>query len=363
MPGSNANTITNPAASSSGLLTTLLIEKFTGKVHMQYNKGENLKAYFDFQQVKNTNSISTKYIGETELQALVQGQEPDATGTEYDKARLTINTTVLARNTIPQLYDVQADIDGNKTKISKNQAGKLKKFEDMMLIQQMLSGILTNFESVDGGSDGGAIRPRVPGQGYSIKLLISEAQALLPNDLLASVEWVVEKMMESEGPELDEVACVLPWAYFNVLSDAERLVNKDYMTSSDVKISGFTLKRYNIPIIPSNRFPKVANSAGNRHLLSTPANSYRYDATAAMLNAVAILFTEDALICGTTIDLEGDIFFDKKAKTFFIDSWFAEGAIPDRYEAVGGVFTNGATENTVITARGKRKAIPTLAVS
>ena len=106
------NQMTNVAISKSGLVDSLLIEKFNGKVHEAYLKGENLRAYFDMQSVTGTNMISNKYLGDTAIQALVPGQTALATNTEADKNALVVDTAVIARNAVAQLHDVQNDIDG-----------------------------------------------------------------------------------------------------------------------------------------------------------------------------------------------------------------------------------------------------------
>ena len=363
MPGTNADVLTNPAVSYSGEVDSLLIEKFIGKVHEMYLKGENLQSHFDMQSVKGTNKVSNKYIGETELQVLVPGQEPPATDTKYDKNALVVDTTVIARNTVAQIHDVQNDIDGVKSKLAKNQSKKLKELEDYMIIQQLVYGVCVNNEA-------DRTTARLPGHGFSIELAISDAQAGDPNTLLASIEYCLEKQLEQEV-SLDEMVLTLPWASFNVLRDAERLVNKDYESANGTMISGFSLKSYNIPVVPSNRFPKAADgtatAAGTHHKLSNAENGYRYDVddatyTNAMSDAVAVIFNQEALILGRTIDLQGDIFFDKKTKSFFIDSWFAEGAIPDRWEAASAVFKGGST-NTAMDTRAARKARPTKAIS
>lgn len=82
---STPNTLTNVAVSASGEVDSLLIEKFNGKVNEQYLKGENILSYFDVQTVTGTNTVSNKYLGETELQVLAPGQSPNATPTQADK--------------------------------------------------------------------------------------------------------------------------------------------------------------------------------------------------------------------------------------------------------------------------------------
>lgn len=349
---STPNQMTNPAISASGAVDSLLIEKFNGKVHEAYLKGENLRQYFDMQSVVGTNMISNKYLGETEVQALVPGQSANATPTQADKNALVVDTAVIARNAVAQLHDVQNDIDGIKSKLAANQVKQLKKLEDSMIIQQLIFGALSNTEAA-------RTTPRVSGHGFSIKLEISEAQAKDPNCLLASIEDCLEKQVLQEI-EVNDVVCILPWVYFNTLMDAERLVSGDYTPAgATVGSTHYMLKSYNIPVIPSNRFPKSTAAS----ILSKPSNGNRYTPDAAQLKCIGVLFAPESLLIGMTLEVQGDIWFDKDSKSYFIDTWYAEGAIPDRWEAVSGIFTNGATENSAITSRAARKATVTRTVT
>lgn len=342
---SSPNNMTNVAISKSGQVDSLLIEKFNGKVHEAYLKGENLRAYFDMQTVTGTNMISNKYLGETALQALVPGQTAKATDTDADKNALVVDTAVIARNAVAQLHDVQNDIDSLKSKIAGNQVKQLKKLEDTMIIQQLVYGAISNTQAA-------RTNPRVTGHGFSVKLVISDAQASDPNCILAAIEDCLEKQVLQEI-EVNEVVSILPWVVFNCLMDAERLVSKDYTpVGSEVGSEHFMLKSYNIPVLPSNRFPKSTAAS----ILSKPTNGNRYTADAEQLTCLGVLFSPEALLIGQTLEVQGDIWFDKDSKSYFIDTWYAEGAIPDRWEAVSAIFGGGA-ENTAITKRAARKAI------
>lgn len=57
---------------------------------------------------------------------------------------MVIDTTVIARNTVAHIHDVQGDIDSLKPKLAMNQAKQLKRLEDQMAIQQMLLGGIAN---------------------------------------------------------------------------------------------------------------------------------------------------------------------------------------------------------------------------
>lgn len=358
---STPNTLTNVAVSASGEVDSLLIEKFNGKVNEQYLKGENIMSYFDVQTVTGTNTVSNKYLGETELQVLAPGQSPAATSTQADKNQLVIDATVIARNTVAHLHDVQGDIDSLKPKLATNQAKQLKRMEDEMLIQQMLLGGISNTAK-------NRSKPRVKGHGFSINVEINEAEALAnPQYVMAAVEFALEQQLEQEV-DISDVAILMPWKYFNCLRDADRIVDKSYTISeSGATINGFVLKSFNCPVIPSNRFPKYTAGAAH-HLLSNEDNGYRYDPTAEMNGAVAVLFTADALLVGRSIDVTGDIFYEKKEKTYYIDTFMSEGAIPDRWEAVSVVTTKrntsngdaegtGGEQHTKVLSRAQRKAV------
>mgnify|MGYP004510026337 CR=1 FL=1 len=360
---STPNNLTNVAVSASGEVDSLLIEKFNGKVNEQYLKGENIMSYFDVQTVTGTNTVSNKYLGETELQVLAPGQSPAATSTQADKNQLVIDATVIARNTVAHLHDVQGDIDSLKPKLATNQAKQLKKMEDEMLIQQMLLGGIANTQAK-------RTNPRVKGHGFSINVEVAESEALVnPQYVMAAVEFALEQQLEQEV-DISDVAILMPWRYFNVLRDADRIVDKSYTISqSGATIQGFVLSSYNCPVIPSNRFPKYAQGQ-KHHLLSNEDNGYRYDPIAEMNGAIAVLFTADALLVGRSIDVTGDIFYEKKEKTYYIDTFMSEGAIPDRWEAVSVVTTKrqagtgnvestatSAAQHTQVLNRAQRKAV------
>ena len=356
------NNLTNVAVSASGEVDSLLIEKFNGKVNEQYLKGENILGYFDVQTVTGTNTVSNKYLGETELQVMAPGVSVNATGTQTDKNQLVIDTTVIARNTVAHLHDVQGDIDSLKPKLATNQSKQLKKMEDQMAIQQMILGGLANTSAK-------RTKPRVKGHGFSINVEGTEAKFQAdPQYLMAAIELALEKQLEQEV-DISDVAILMPWWAFNCLRDADRIVDKSYTISvSGQTINGFTLSSYNCPVVPSNRFPSFTQGQ-DHHLLSNEDNGFRYDSMAAMNGCVAVLFTSDALLVGRTIDVTGDIFYVKKEKTYYIDTFMAEGAIPDRWEAVSIVTSKrnantGAAEGTgaddaEILRRANRKAILT----
>lgn len=359
---SSANYLTNPAVSYSGEVDSLLIEKFDGQVKTAYTEKLNMKSYFNIQTVTGTNSVSNKYLGTVGVQAMAPGADVKGQVAAIDKNQLVIDTAVISRNIVAMLHDVQDDIQ-TKGKLATQQVDALTYLEDRMLLQQVVYGAIKNTKAK-------RTNPRVPGHGFSIDVQISAATAAVPNAIMAAIEFALEQQMEQNmQPEVLTVA--MPWKYFNVLRDAERVVNATYNTSEGITIRGFVLKSYNVPVVPTNQLPDhdrdhkdIDNKVADHHLLSNGGNGNRYDVintgTDTMdKNVVAAIFGTEALLVGRSIDLQGKIWFHDGNKSWYIDSWMAEGAIPDRWEHSAVVrITAAATDDATVKARANRKAIP-----
>lgn len=361
---SSANNLVNPAVSTSGEVDTLLIEKFDGQVKLAYKENINMMRYFDLKPVVGTNSVSNKYMGTTQVQGLAAGADVKGTTVEFDKNQLVIDTVVIARNNVGLLADVQDDIQ-TKGKLAVDQVEQLSYVEDRMLIQQTAYGAIKNTEAK-------RTKPRVRGHGFSTDCRVKAETMEYPTAVQSALEYVLEKMVKQNVP-IQKIACVMDWTYFNVLRDAERIVNATYTTSSGTTINGFVLKSYNMPIIPTNQMPNKARDQQNldgtvsdHHLLSNANNAYRYDildnsSDDDMSNVVATLFGSESLMVGRSIDLQGKIWMNDNNKTWYIDSWMSEGAIPDRWEHLGIVRVVAdakAAEDIAVRKRANRKVIP-----
>ena len=366
---SNTNALTNMAVSASGEVNTLLIEKFNGTVHLEYGKGENLLGRYDVQEVVGTNMVSNKYLGGTEVHRMVAGSDPEATPTRADKNALVVDTMILARNTVAHLHDVQNDFE-TKNRLAKNQVVKLKQVEDQMVLQQNLSGALTG-GAYDGSTiTGGVKRIDNSDHGVAIKMEITPAQAKDPVALGAAIELVIEGLIIQRTP-ISNLSIIVPIQEYGRLVDYQYIAKQQGGSNEamglDMEAMSGRWNSFNIGITGSTEFtqmrinPKLDKDG--HHPLSTVDNGYRYDVTADMQLASAIVTGRDALLCGRTIGLSTDIFKDKKTKTFYIDSWIAEGAIPDRYDNIGAVFKTAGVENVTVKEKADGKAVLTRALA
>jgi hypothetical protein len=182
-----------------------------------------------------------------------------------------------------------------------------------------------------------------------------------PYQLVSAIEIAIMGLIVQRTP-LAGMKCIVPINEFSLLVDygfiAQTEGGSNEGATNFTGLSG-TLKGYNLPVMGSTEYTQMIINPHDgeiHHLLSNANNGNRYDVSDAMKASHAIVYGSDALLAGRTISLQGDIFFDKKTKGYFIDSWFAEGAIPDRYDNIAIVNSNSVSENALVTAKAKGKS-------
>lgn len=363
---SDASTLVDSKVSASGEANSLALEKYNGQVKRAYHQDPSMMQYFDLEMVKGTNVVSNKYLGVTTVQALAPGKDVRGSEAQFDKNSLVIDTSIIARNIVGTLDDVQDDIE-TKGKLAQEQVSALKNLENRMLIQQALYGAISNTLTKRG-------TPRVKGHGFSKIHGIQESEAFAnPLKLMAGIEWIIEDMM-IQDVDISKITIFLPWIEFNALRDAERIVDARYNTASGTTVTGFVLKSFNVPIVPSNHFPKLLRDhedidgvANDHHILSNANNGYRYDVLTGtngedQEKCAALVLGREGLLVGRSIELMGKIWFNDANKSWYIDSWMSEGAIPDRWEHLGALMKTTADE-AGLQARYERKVTRQAAVT
>lgn len=334
MSGTQANNLVNPAVSASGKVDNLLIERFTGIVHEQMLRREGIVNNFRVQDVVGTNQVTNKSMGDTVLQKLIPGQEPEAGAVQFDNHSLVVDTVILARNTVAMIHALQSDIQVQQ-KLATNHVKKLIQLQDETLLTQVMYGAITDEEA--GGAGG-----RVSGHYGGTKVVMAAlGDELDPVKYLRAIERLVLRMNEKEVDN-EEMIFSCPWKQYYVLMDNDKLTHGEYVPggagANGSVVTGTIIKAYNLGIIPTNRIRQAVQTAGTHHELSHAQNGFRYDTAATIKNCIGVMFSVDALMVGRTMGVESDIYFNKRLKTNFIDTWFSFGAIPDRYEYCGAIF-------------------------
>lgn len=308
----------------TGDTLALAIEQFTGIVEGTIERKSKAAPFVDVRPVRGTSTITNEGIGESVLQVVTPGEEPDSTINEAARINLTVDTLVLARGAVPLLDSFQKNYDF-QAQMGREHGKKIAKFYDnAFFIQAAKAAALSGsaYGALDGHAGGTTVTLAAAGDASDPAALLSAL-----NSLFAAME---EKDVE---PGTDDVMVALRPTAFYVLLDAEQIINGDYITSKGTKIEGVKmLKALGVPVVSSNNVPNTNITA---HELSNSRNSNAYNGDFTKL--VAIAFAPNALLAGETIALTTDVWFNKERKAWYIDAYLSFGVVPNRAEYAGRI--------------------------
>lgn len=304
----------------SGDDLALTIELFTGEVEGTIQREAKIVPYINMRPVVGTSTLTNEGIGESTLQVLKKGEAPDPTINQANQVSVTVETTVIARNWIAQIDDIQKNYNF-RAEIASEHGKTISKFTDHALsIIGAKAGMRTASEY------------GLPGHSAATQVLIDPADRVDPAALIVAFQELFKGFnLKDVNPQSDGVIVVVPPDVYWALSSAEQIMNKDYITAQGNNIYGADfLKAFGVPIISSNNLP---NSAITDHFLSTVRNGKIFDGDFTKL--VAVAFSPKAILAGQTVSLSTDMWWDSLTKGYYIDAWLAFSATPNRVEYAG----------------------------
>lgn len=295
----------------------LVIPEYVGEVTGTFERMAKLSPFVDFKSVQGTATITKEGIGESTLGVITPGETPDQTSqNQFAQHSLTVDTVVLARTMLPILDVFQKRYDV-RTALGREHGKKIAKFYDQSVAIQAAKAAALSASSY------GAL----PGHSGGTTVTLADlAAAKDPAILYSAISDMLAAMEDKDvDPQGDGVILALRPDLFYALSDAEQIVNSNYVTFNGKEIvNAKVLKAHGIPVISSNNVPR-SNITG--HLLSNSRNSNAYDGNFTKLMAVA--FAPEALLGGETIPLTSKVFWDDVSKHWYVDSWLSYGVKPD----------------------------------
>lgn len=312
----------------AGAIDALHIEEYTGIVEKTLDRVAKLTPHIPFRTVRGTSMITNYAIGESTLQKVTPGQVLDGTRNDFSKKTLHVETTIAARNVIPQIEVFQTEYDARK-EIGEEHGKKLGKFKDQALfIQGIRAG-----QATDSGYSSAPADGKPAGHfGGSQVTMASAGDLLDPAKLYAYFADLLAKMqLKDVDPQTEGVIIGVKPDVMYTLFQAEALVNQNYVTASGTKVDGFVLKTFGVPVIGTNNFPGGENIVG--HFLDTVNNGNAFSGDYTKVAAVAL--SPRALLAGQTLALETDVFYDKLSKSWFVDAAEAYSATSNRHEYAG----------------------------
>lgn len=303
----------------------LVIEEFTGIVEGTLERVSKAAPFVDVRRVTGTATVTNEGIGESTLQVLVKGEAPPATINQANRINLTVDTTVIARNWVSQLDDFQKNY-AFKEKVAVEHGKAFAKFHDEAhFIQAAHAAAISAATGTYG----------LPGHkgGTTITLSAAGDERDAARILAALSDLFAEMEEKDVDPQADNLMVALrPKAYYALLQ-AEEIINTNYVFANGKEIvNAKVLKAYGVPVVSSNNVPG-RNITG--HFMSNARNGNAYDGDFTKL--VAVAFSPRAILAGETVPLSANVWWDDLTKGYYIDSWMAFAATPDRAEFAGRV--------------------------
>ena len=307
----------------TGTVNPLHVEEYGGEVESQIVKTSVMKQFVSMKPVRGTDTITNDRIGSTSLQAVAPGVRPAPGTAEFDNVSVKVDTIILARNNVHLLddfqahYNVRAELGQDHGKI----IGRF--FDEAMLIQGVKSASIV-------AGDGTAGTTKLPA-GWKGGVQIDLAAAgdeLDPDKLQRAIEDACEGIELNDVEIEGAVLFVNPTQYY-VLMRNDKLLSADYSMANGDYAQGMVLKSCGIPIFKTNRLPQ-ATVVG--HELSNAGNNNAYDVDATEAKTVGLIMMPKALLAGETIPLTSKVYYSDIELQWFIDSYLAFGATPNRAE-------------------------------
>ena len=310
----------------TGTVNPLHIEEYGGEVESQFVKSSIMRQFINVKPVRGTDTVTNDRIGTTSLQAVVPGVRPEPGTVDFDNVSVKVDTIILARNNVHLLDDFQAPYDV-RAELGKDH-GKIigRFFDEAICIQGVKAARI-----VAGDGTGGTTRlPEGWYGGESIDL-DAAGDEQDPDKLQRAIEDLCQAI-EEKDVDLEGAALFVPPEQFYTLLRNDKLLNSDYSTGNGDYAQGMVMRSCGIPVIKTNRLPQEAITG---HELSNAGNGNAYDVTAAEANVVALLMMPKALLSGETIPLTSKVYYSDIELQWFIDSYLAFGATPNRAEHAG----------------------------
>ena len=308
----------------------LTIEKFDGRVHETMQNAGILDSVFEFRPLVGTDTMSNNVMGNPTLQKVEAGVEPAGKQIEVGKQIVQVKTPIIARVIEAMLPAIQDHLD-IKSRTPANFGKRIAKSIDEVLFVQIVKSVLYD----DGAGDGsGGILPK-----GTVVNLGAGGDELLADELTTAVYDVAQGLAEGEIEMYDGKLYMAPAQYFTLLKNQD-LLNADFNKDNGSFAHASIHTVSGMPIVMTNRISQAVDTVAAPAFTDSTASLYgaAYETSAAEAKAVALFATPDSIMVAQSIPLTSDVYWDKKTLSWFIDSYLAIGAAPDRTDVNGAVF-------------------------
>ena len=326
-----------------------MIEDYASVVDTQIAKKSIMRKFVSMHSIMGTDTKTVRRMGSSTLQGIndaAAGQEMEATPRNFDRAQVTVDTIVLARDARNKLNELQTDFSARR-EIGVDHGKDIAKFFDSALLSM---GVKTALSNVTAGVADGAIRGnqgRDLGDAFKsgyAKELLAAGDDEDPDALYAMFESVIVDMQENDV-DTDETALFLRPRQHAVLLNNDKLIDRDFSSDNGDFADGTLKTLMGVPIVSTAR---LSDANTDLSIMSDTVGSGvsagpNYVPTAFELGCVGLVMHPDSLLGGETIPLTSNIHYNDLRLAWYIDSYLAFGAAPRRPDLTGAVFQFNAT--------------------
>ena len=326
--GQSTGTLSRPGhqlGNDTGTVNPLHVEQYGGEVETRFVKKSIMKQFINMRVVRGTDVVTNDRMGSTSLQAVAPGIRPSSSAPEFDNISVKVDTIILARSNQALLDDFQEHYSV-RAELGQDHGKEIGQFFDEAILIQAIKAARV----VYGTGAGETPAPDGFQSGTRVELAAA-GDELDPDKLQRAIEDVVQGIMEKDV-DLDGGAIfVQPAQYFALLRN-DKLISGDYSQGNGDYAKGKIMDSVGLPVFSTNRIPSAAISG---HKLSNAGNNNAYDVTAAEADAVVLVLLPKALLAGETIPLTSKVYYSDIELQWFVDSYLAFAATPNRAEHAG----------------------------
>jgi len=258
----------------------------------------------------------------------------------------TMSNSAMGNPSLQKVAAVQDHLD-IKSRTPANFGKKIAKHEDEVLLLQCVKSVLYEHDTIV------PIHPPTAGTTVTGKgtggILIRGTTVILgaggdetdADKMDIAVTTLHQTLAENDlDPTSDGFLYMAPAQYFAMLK-SDKLISKDFSSNGDYANAAIA-KICGMPIKMTNRLAQAQNDAssgytsGDGTLYDLYGAAYGTSATEA--KNVALYATGSTIMVAQSIPLTTDVYWDKRLLCWFIDSYEAFGAGPDRTDLCGCIF-------------------------
>jgi len=307
----------------------LVIEEYTGIVEGTIERLSIMQNIVPVRTIRGTDTFTNRAVGKSQLQRITRGETPRGTSTDFGRNAVTVDTTVIARESFAMLDIFLTNIDVRR-EVGVEQGKEVSKFWDETFGIQALKAALRTDSTFRGAGAPGTPAGHFGGSQFDLSSIgdLSDPAVLYE----AIGELFVRMKKKDVNPRVDDVILVVrPEEYFT-LSQSELLINQDYVTSTGNQInSASVLKAYGVPVFEHNSIPLLQEVTG--HLYSNVGNGNAYDGDFS--DCAVLAMSPRSIMAGSAIPLTTAVFWDEKDKSHYVDSYLSFAVGPNRAEYAG----------------------------